>query len=208
MNYPQRLVEIIDTFYATHPHLAKGSDAQRRDVMRMIHEQYEHELPPAQRGRWGNKKRAGLSDVDRSKDGSAYLEDDGTVSVWDVQNGTTRERAVNAGDPPSHPHLPAGEATFIRVEPVNHFGTTTPPLEPVDPDDDAVLARLVQLDREWRKANADALALISDLQRKLNAQVTPSLQPMIDRLAALEARPQHTRAVGQIFGRRFTLALE
>jgi hypothetical protein len=199
MNYPQRLVEIIDTFYASHPHLAKGSDAQRRDLMRMIHEQYEHELPPAQRGRWGNKQRAGLSDVDRSKDGSAYLEDDGTLSVWDVQNGATRERAVNAGDPPSHPHLPAGEATFIRVEPVHHFGTPTPePPAPPPPSVDLgpILARLDAIERINGRLDRDLHAIHEQID-----QLPPPVMPPIPTKAKIRVTYRDVITGREIEGR-------
>lgn len=123
MNFPHEAVIACDTLAQRHSDLAHSSDDNdRRKLTRMICEQIAYDLG----NDWGCKKRAGLSDEFQSKDSIAYREDDNTTSVWDWQNGTTRERGVNEGDEPHHSHLDDSEATFMPVEKVNHLERQKP----------------------------------------------------------------------------------
>ena len=86
MLLPKEAVRACDGLYARNKSLAHSSDDNDRwRLTRMIVEQIAFALGD----RWGCKKRAGLGDEWQSKDAIAYREDDGTVSVWDWQNGTT-----------------------------------------------------------------------------------------------------------------------
>jgi hypothetical protein len=117
MLLPKEALRACDELYERNPTLAHGDDNQRRRLTRMIAEQIAFVLGD----RWGCKKRAGLGDDWQSKDAIAFLEDDGTVSVWDWQSGATRRRVVNEGDPPTYPRLPQDEATFMPVLQTNHL---------------------------------------------------------------------------------------
>jgi hypothetical protein len=130
IRFPAEAVDLMRRIYERLPHLPSGDEDARRVLIRVCGEQLCYSLGP----RWGNKKRAGLSDAFRSKDAMAYLEDDGTCSVWDTQNGWTRELIVKADSPPDYPSLPTSEATFIPVEPINHLAVPVPQPVPLPPD--------------------------------------------------------------------------
>jgi hypothetical protein len=122
MLFPQQAVRACDELYARNTQLAHSdNDNDRRKLTRMIVEQIAFELGAG----WGCKKRAGVSDDFQSKDAIAFREDDGTVSVWDWQNGTTRKRCVNEGESPTYPHLSPQEAAFMPVDAVNHLHEAT-----------------------------------------------------------------------------------
>lgn len=142
MNMPARAVEIIHALFKANPQ----DDAARRVDIQKVGEQLVFEL-----GRkWGNKKRAGFGDEFRSPDSVAYDEDNGTVSVWDVQT-SAGVITVFEGKGPDHPFLPPSEAAFIPCEPVNHLGVAEPdePDQPENPgpvDLGPVLAAIAALD--------------------------------------------------------------
>jgi hypothetical protein len=129
--FPAVAVDRMRRIYALFPTLPAGDDEARRLLIRRCGEQIVYALGP----RWGNKKRAGVSDLFRSKDAIAYMEDDGTCSVWDTQNGSTRALSVQAGSAPNYPHLPTNEATFMSLSPVDYLGNREPvPIQtPVPP---------------------------------------------------------------------------
>ena len=124
MTFPPRGIEIIQALYTANPQ----NDDERRIHIQRVGEQMCFEWGP----QWGNKKRAGLSDAFRSPDSIAFLEADGTVSVWDIQS-SSGQILVGAGQEPHHGHIPPGEATFMPCQPVNHLGAVPNP-GPVEPD--------------------------------------------------------------------------
>lgn len=123
MQFPSHAVVLMLRIYDKFPTLPLGDDDARRELIRKCGEQIVHIFGP----RWGNKKRAGVGDEFRSKDAIAYLEDDGTCSVWDTQNGSSRKLSVMPGSAPHYPRLPTDVATFMPLSPVNHLG-----IDPVD----------------------------------------------------------------------------
>jgi hypothetical protein len=125
MLFPAQAAQACDELYERNVSLARSDDDNdRRRLTRLIAEQIAFTLGD----RWGCKKRAGLGDEWQSKDSIAYREDDGTVSVWDWQNGSTRRRAVNAGDQASHANLSPQEAAFMPVSATNHLDWPSGPL--------------------------------------------------------------------------------
>jgi len=112
--FPPRGIEIIDQIRATFPDLAKLRDEEsRRKLTRLIVEQMCYELGPA----WGTKARDARSP--QSKDSIAYKRQDGSMDIWDWQNGETRDRQIKWGDPPSYANV--SDAYFIEVQPINHL---------------------------------------------------------------------------------------
>lgn len=138
MRLSQRHVDIVEALYGLNIDLARGDDNQRRQLTQKIDEQIAFEFGP----RWGMKARAGGNIGNASKDSIAYLEADGTVSVWDWQNGSTREPQVKVNDEPTYPNLPTSEAKFIAVEPVNHLDGEVP--DDDDDDEEAALAAILK----------------------------------------------------------------
>jgi hypothetical protein len=85
----------------------------------------------------GGKKRTGLPDTFRSSDSIAYLEDDNSVSIWDVQ--ISSGPIDHAGKAPNHPNDSPENSTFMVCEPRHHIGGIIPvpptvpePAPPVD----------------------------------------------------------------------------
>ena len=115
MRLPERAVQIIHTLHSLHLDLARGDDPQRRALTRMMAEQIAFELGP----RWGCKARSeALAAEYQSKDAIAYLNDDGSMDIWDWQNGSSREPQVH---PNMEPMYANERQWFIRVNPVNHL---------------------------------------------------------------------------------------
>ena len=139
--FPQRGVEIIDVLYRG---VSAQDDGARRIRIKITCEQFTHDLGV----RWGGKKRAGLTDDSRSPDSIAYLEDNGTVTVWDIQL-SSGAIDVAAGKPANHPNLPTSEATFMPCDSRDHIGSgavVIPP--PVDvPPDPIVVVPSLDVDR-------------------------------------------------------------
>ena len=117
--FPARGVEIVNELYAG---VNPQDDNARRVSIHRTCSQLVFELGP----RWGNKKRAGLSDDFRSPDSLAYLEDDSAVSVWDIQ-ASSGAILVHAGKPPDYPRLPSSEAAFMPCAPANYLMPQPPP---------------------------------------------------------------------------------
>jgi len=185
MTFPNAAVIACDGLYAANVALAKGSDDERRTLTRKIAEQVAFMLGP----RWGNKKRHGLGDEWQSKDALAYREDDGTLTVWDWQNGDTRKRGVNEGA--EGLRLPANEADFMPVTPTNHLGSVTPPVTPpgvppvtpsFDLDVRASLGR-VEVEQGAAKARQD----VSDATQGRLEDKLDRLQGTADQAAAKKA---------------------
>lgn len=178
--FPQRGVEIIQALYLADPQ----NDAERRVAIVKVCEQMKHDLGD----RWGNKKRAGLSDAFLSPDSIAFLEADLTVSVWDVQ-ASSGQILVHAGKPADHPRLPASEATFMPCRAVNHLGSQPDPgpIEP-DPGTGDLERRIDVLETTFRATDAELraiLAMLTDLVNGLDQRAAADRR----RLDVLEARP-------------------
>jgi len=160
--FPARGVAIIDALLSKYLVLAQGSDEERRRLTGFIAQQMCFELGE----KWGTKS------ADRyrppSKDGLAHRNDDGTIDIWDWQNGTTRARQVQVGDAPT-----VANATqyFIAVERVNVLGVPVappppPPPPPVDPNDE--LARVID---DAAARIVGGLTELTDMVELLNTRV-------------------------------------
>ena len=188
MTFPVDAFDVMRQLYAKFPVLVQGDEDQRRVLIRICAEQIAYVLG----ARWGNKKRAGLGDAFRSKDSIAYLEDDGTCSVWDTQHGVTRALIVRAGSEPNYPHLPVSDATFMTVQPTDHLGLDQPVPDPgpsvPNPGTPDIGARLTAIDRE--------LQLIRLSLAKLHEKPAPVMP------APVIVFPEYT---GKLFGYTITL---
>jgi hypothetical protein len=107
--FPERGVQIIDALYDAP--LAQGTDDDRRALTRKIVEQLVFEFP---NDGWTWKS----ADPGRppSKD-SISREVNGLLCNWDWQNGSTRKRSVNAGQPGDN----ITGQNPIRLPGVNHL---------------------------------------------------------------------------------------
>lgn len=132
MIFPPKGIDAIRALYHANPQ----DEEQRKHDIKLVGEQMCFDLG----NRWGNKKRTGLDDTFRSADSISYLEDDNTVSVWDIQR-SDGVIIVNAGDPPTFPNISPAEATFMECDPVNHMGGDNGEPPPADDEKlDQILA--------------------------------------------------------------------
>lgn len=184
MQLPNRIVEIVATLNSRNATLSKGTDDQRRQLTRMIQEQIVSELG----GQWGGKVRSGLGDENMGKDSIGYLESDQTVSVWDWQNGSTRESTLRAGSDPDYPHLPQDEARFISRQGVNHLGVGSAPT-PVDPAQPQPSGDLNAMALSFIPAAANSLDV-------LHAEARQAQATLDEILSLLKAMPPPTDAIG------------
>jgi hypothetical protein len=126
MNFPAGGTAIVSALWAKHSVLAFGSEDQRRELTLKIAETFCAHYGPD----WGTKST--YESYPQSKDAIAFRYSDGTIAVFDWQNGTSREVSVQDGQAPSYDHL----AQFFRaVSPVDHLadGQTAPPPPPAPP---------------------------------------------------------------------------
>lgn len=122
MIFPQKGIDAIRALYKASPQ----DEAARKHDIQVVGEQMCFDLG----SRWGNKQRTGVNS--RSADSIAYLEDNDTVSVWDIQ-ASNGDILVSAGDPPKYPNLPPSEADFIDCIAFNHMGTEPIPIPEPEP---------------------------------------------------------------------------
>jgi hypothetical protein len=169
MQLSQRHVEIVNALYMMNLTLAKGDEGQRRQLTQKIDEQICFEFGH----RWGMKARAGGDINSASKDSIGYLEDDGTVSVWDWQNGSSREPQIHTGDGPHYPHLSTSEAKFVEVQPVNHLSSVP---DNGDDDDDVMVELFRQLLNEVKQVRADQTRLLEG-----QAAIMTAVQLVLDK---------------------------
>lgn len=107
----QRHIDIIQALYERNIPLANGGEDDRRKLTRMIAEQICLEFGP----KWGVKSTT--PNHPQSKDTIVEQNDNGSLNIWDWQNGTTRKPQLRAGQPPDHVEF----HHFIEVSPVNHL---------------------------------------------------------------------------------------
>jgi hypothetical protein len=159
MKFPEIGVTVCQLMYEGNQPLAHGDDDQRRMLTRRIAEQ----LCSVLGSRWGGKARAGHN-MPLSKDAIGYLEDDGTVSVWDWQDGGSRQSRVREGSDPDYPRLPANEAQFIEVPPIDHLHIADPKPDP-KPGPDVVKVDFPEVVAAIRENTAALRAMTDVLQR-------------------------------------------
>lgn len=123
--FPAKAMEAVNALYAG---VNPQDDDARKVAIKRTCEQLAADLGP----RWGGKKRAGLPDDYRSPDSLAFSEEDGSVSVWDIQ-ASSGAILVHAGKAPDYPRLPPSEAAFMPCEPRNHMGAPGPGTSPPSP---------------------------------------------------------------------------
>ena len=144
MTFPIKAEAIVRALYTG---VNPQDDEARRIAIQRVGEQLAFSLGP----RWGNKKRAGLSDAFRSPDSIAYQEDDDTISVWDIQ-ASSGLILVHEGKEADYPHLSPSEATFMVCAPVNHLGLSesvpAPGPTPPNPGTPKIGARLKAIETE------------------------------------------------------------
>jgi len=180
MRFPQQAVRACDEMYERNTSLAHSdSDDDRRRLTRLIAEQIAFVLGD----RWGCKKRTGLGDEWQSKDAIAYREDDGTVSVWDWQSGSSRRRAVNADDEPSNPRLPPADAAFMPVAAKNHLAWQSADPAHEQPPREAVAAVAGLTDA--------ALGSINDMAARLS-RIEATLEKLRQALHSTDDRVERT----------------
>ncbi len=139
--FPSRGAVIIDTFLSQpgfHA-LAKGDDDQRRAATKAIVEQLAFEFPDA-----GFTLKSASPTRPQSKDAIGVARD-GRLFAWDWQNGETRERAVQPGQPAEditgQNPLPTQAANHLGVNTLPSQPPPTPNTPPATDPDTALLVR-------------------------------------------------------------------
>jgi uncharacterized coiled-coil protein SlyX len=150
---------LVEAMCAKFPDLHVNEDAKQRELTSRINEQMKYQFGQG----WGGKVRAGLDPVQfRSKDSQAFLETDGTISVWDLFQGNAEATIlVHDGAEPDHPNLPSDEHKFIDVIARDWLAGSTPdPGEPPpDPGTPDLEERVAELEREVAAQDEDIAAL-------------------------------------------------
>lgn len=148
MNLPAGGAAIVQQLYEHNLEMARGSDDERRALTTMIAETFCARFGPD----WGTK--ATTARHPRSKDAIAHRGPQGTIDVWDWQNGATRAPQIRDGQPPTYPDARTGPGGppqfFVEVAPVDHLApppTPDPPKPPDQPSTPAPPKRDEQLER-------------------------------------------------------------
>jgi hypothetical protein len=195
--------EIVERMTRKFPDEFVNVDEEQRKLTKKIGEQFAFVY-----GRtWGNKKRTGLSDDQRSKDSAAVQESDGTTSVWDMFSSGL-DILVHDGDlpePGTHANLPPSEATFIPCTPINWLGDDVPgpEPEPPPPDPSELEARVTALEA----AQAHQVG-VNDAHEALIAALTAAHHQLEQRVIELE---KPLRVVGKTtatWGHQHTVNLD
>lgn len=165
----QRQVDVVEALYGLNINLARGFDDDRRKLTRIIAEQFRFEFGP----KWGTKSTT--PGHPQSKDAIAYDNGDGTIDVWDWQNGTTREPQVGVGDEPDFTNL---NQHFIAVEPINHLGGEVPDNNDDDNNDEeaALAAILKKIAENTEQIRADQVRLLEG-----QSAIMQAIQVLIDK---------------------------
>jgi hypothetical protein len=149
---------LVEAMCAKFPELHKNDDALQRQLTERINEQMKYQFGQG----WGGKVRAGLDPVQyRSKDSQAYLEHDGTLSVWDLFQGNSDATIlVKDGNEPDHPNLSTADHKFIDVVARDWLAGSTPdpgepPPTPGTPD---LETRVAELEAEVAAQDEDNAA--------------------------------------------------
>ncbi len=167
MNMPQRGVDIVNSMYSKFTSLANGSEDQRRQLTRMIVQQFKFEMPVLE---WGCK--ATSNGAPQGKDGIALRQSTGLLDIWDWQDGGTRKPILRAG-PPDYPNE---NQYFIQVDAKNWLGETPPAEEPDDEDDDEP------------EHSSTLTQTINEMKGLLHAQ-NELLLALADRVTILSSKP-------------------
>lgn len=183
--FPVRGVQIIDALY--NPVLAQGTDDQRRQLTRTFLEQLVIEMPS---DGWTWKS----ADPGRppSKDSLSRLIG-GRLCNWDWQNGSTRQRSVQAGQ--------IGEDITgqnpIPVAGVNHL-TDVPPV--VVPGVPPVPADLTQVKGWIDAAAASAVQTLYAQNERIHADAVARDAALAAQLREVKEKPG---AMEQTFSNRY-----
>jgi hypothetical protein len=175
---------LVEAMCAKFPELHVNEDEKQRQLTQRINEQMKYQFGQG----WGGKVRAGLDPVQfRSKDSQAYLEHDGTISVWDLFQGAEGAPIlVQDGDAPTHPNLSSSDHKFIdviardwldgAVEPIPDPGN--PPPNPGTPDLEPRVAAL-EAENVAQQQQLDGLAaVVSALVARVNALEAELAKPL------------------------------
>jgi hypothetical protein len=160
MLFPQKGIDAIRALYKASP---QDEPARKRDIQ-LVGEQMCFDLG----NRWGNKKRSGTDDSFRSADSIAYLEEDNSVSVWDIQS-SSGVILVSAGSPPTYPNIPPSEAAFMPCVPINHMGGDGGEPEPIPPDINAKLDLIIKKQDEIIASQSLIFGVLEQQQDSLGA---------------------------------------
>lgn len=196
--FPARAVQVIDALY--NPTLANGPDDDRRKLTRTILEQLAFEMP-------GDGWTWKSADPGRppSKDSLARLIN-GRLCNWDWQNGTTRQRGVQAGT--------LGEDITgqnpIPVAAMNHLQDTPSRPEPASPALPAAPV-YVPTPLDYGRLEAyvrDQVQMVIEQNERIRAD---ELARDAEQRAQLETLQAQLRAhdespswLGKVFGNRYT----
>ena len=191
--FPQRGVEVIDALLRNGQNqlLAKGNDADRRTLTRKIIEQIICEFPNG-----GYTWKSASPSRPPSKDAIGIVQD-GQLYGWDWQNGSTRQRQVNAGKvaeewPGQNP---------ISLGCVNHLNASVPsqpvPVPPAPapdvPSQDVLLDLLASLESQIAVAAHEA---------KQAAERAARIEGKVDALTVSheEHREESRKVRNKVFG--------
>lgn len=187
MTFPQIGVDVIDKLMARFPSLIKNpdgtfvDDVKRRLLTRMIAEQMVFQTLD---NRWGVKSVS--EGAVQGKDGIAWDRQDGTIDIWDWQNGTTRKRQVNTGDSPHHP---AEHQFFIKVMPINHLeGIIMPPPDDVDWNFDEMMKEIKEIKTSQQSYFTRLLEFETVMAQAL-AGISQNLNEIHSKLRQIEEKP-------------------
>jgi uncharacterized coiled-coil protein SlyX len=171
---------LVEAMCAKFPDLHVNEDEKQRELTERINQQMKYQFGQG----WGGKVRAGLDPVQfRSKDSQAFLETDGTISVWDLFQGNADVTIlVQDGAEPDHPHLSPDEAYFIDVIARDWLAGSVPePGTPVPEPGTDLESRVAELEAEVAAQDEDIAALfarVADLEVVVSAIRAELAKPM------------------------------
>lgn len=186
--FPARGVQIIDALY--NPPLALGTDDQRRQLTHTFIEQFVFEFPSEG---WTWKS----ADPGRppSKDSISRIFN-GRLCNWDWQNGSTRQRAVQAGQ--------IGEDITgqnpIPVAGINHLMDTPPVVPPPSVPAPPIQTDLAPVKGWIDSAVANAVQTLYAQNERIHADAVARDAGIVAEVRAASNKPG---AMEQTFGNRY-----
>ena len=131
MNLPPGGAQIVTDLYTRYKQFAEGSDDERRLLTLWIAQTFCARFGVS----WGTK--ATTEKHPPSKDAIAYRNTDGTIDVFDWQNGATRAPQLREGQAPTFANartMAGGPPQhFIAVAAIDHLAGLPAPAEPPPP---------------------------------------------------------------------------